>query len=109
MTQEELTSAQSAVDATVVEWPEVRAKGVFGHRGYVRNGKMFGFLADEGLAVKVRAGAEADELHARDGVHAFSHTGMEMRAWAVLPLRSEAEIESALSALQSSYEQAHAT
>ncbi|TLM99444.1 MAG: TfoX/Sxy family protein [Actinobacteria bacterium] len=106
---EDLTAEQHTIDDVVVSWPEVRPKATFGHRGYVHNGKMFGFLADEGAAVKVFAGAEADELYARPGVHAFSHSGMEMRAWAVLPLRDEDEIAEALTAMQAAYERAVAT
>lgn len=105
----EHTPLQQAADSTISEWPEVRGKNVFGHRGYVRNGKMIGFLADEGLAVKVLAGTEADELYARDGVHAFSHTGMEMRGWAVLPLRDAGELEAALTAMQHAYDRTVAT
>ncbi|MDZ4168145.1 MAG: hypothetical protein U1E26_00625 [Coriobacteriia bacterium] len=106
---EELTARQQTVDATVTEWPEVRAKPVFGHRGYVHNGKMFGFMADGGVAVKVRAGQDADELYGLDGVHAFAHSGMEMRAWPVLPLRTEDEMEQALTALHSAFERATST
>jgi len=109
MSPQDLTEAQRAIAATVAEWPEARSKGVFGHEGFVRNGKMFGFLAGEGLAVKVRAGTEADGIYAREGVHAFSYNAMEMRAWAVLPLRDDAEAEFALTALQAAYDTAHAT
>lgn len=105
----QLTDSQQAVDSVVTEWPEVRAKSAFGHRGYVRNGKMFGFLADEGLAVKAWASNEADELYAHDGVYAFSHSGMDMRAWPILPLRTADELEVALSALQHAYDRATAT
>lgn len=109
MTPEELTESQRDVDSAVTEWPEVRAKQAFGHRGYVRNGKMFGFLADEGVAVKVWAGEDADAVYAIDGVRAFAHGGMEMRAWPIMPLRNEDEVTAALTALQSAYEKAHAT
>lgn len=104
-----MNAAQSTVDATVLEWPEMRAKAVFGHRGYVRSGKMIGFLAGEGVAVKAWAGPGADALYARDGVEPFSHGGVEMRAWAVLPLRDDTEVEAALSALHEAYERTVAT
>lgn len=106
---EDLTERQATVDAVVTEWPDVRAKPVFGHRGYVRNGKMFGFLAMGGAAAKVLAGPETDALYRRDGVQAFAYSGMEMRGWAVLPLRSDDELSLALDALRSAYERAVAT
>lgn len=104
-----MNAAQSTVEATVLEWPDMRAKPVFGHRGYVRSGKMIGFLAGEGVAVKAWAGPGADALYARDGVEPFSHGGVEMRAWAVLPLRDDTEVEAALSALHEAYERTVAT
>lgn len=103
------TPTQTRLDEVVTTWPDVRGKNAFGHRGYVHNGKMFGFLADEGVAIKVWAGDDAAAVYAQDGVHAFAHSGMEMRAWPVLPLRSEAELETALSALQNAYEKATQT
>jgi hypothetical protein len=109
MATPDLTEAQSLIDATVVEWPEVHAKQAFGHRGYVRHGKMFGFVVGEGVAIKAWAGEEAEALYARDGVTSFSHSGMEMRAWPILPLRTEEETEAALTALQHAYERAGVT
>ena len=109
MNAHSLAPEQHTIDAVVSEWPGAHPKQAFGHRGWVRNGKMFGFLADEGVAVKVPAGPESDELFATDGVAAFSHSGMEMRAWPVLPLRSEEELEVALTALQRAYDRARAT
>lgn len=102
MSPQELTEAQTAIDAVVTEWPQVRAKGVFGHRGYVRGGKMFGFHAAEGVAVK--AGDRADDYYAREGVAPFEYGSGEMRAWPVLPLRDDEEREAALTALQEAYD-----
>lgn len=97
-----LTTSQAAIDAVVTEWPDVRAKQVFGHRGYVRRGRMFGFAAGEGVAVK--AGGRADELYSRDGVAAFAYRETEMRAWPVLPLRDDTDAEAVLTALQEAYD-----
>jgi hypothetical protein len=106
---QELTEHQVSLDATLVEWPEVRVKPAFGHRGYVRNGKMFAFMADEGVGVKAWAGEEVDALYALEGVRSFEVNGMAMRAWPILPLRSDEEISQALTALQHAYERAVAT
>lgn len=103
--KQQLDPRQSAVDEVVASWPEVRAKQVFGHRGYVRGGKMFAFIADTGVSVKTISDAEAERLYARDGVEPFVYNpGMEMRAWPVLPLRTDAELDDALSALRIAYE-----
>lgn len=109
MSPEELSEAQSRIDATVIEWPEARVKMTFGHRGFVRNGKMFGFFAEGGLAVKAWASDDAPDLYAHDGVVPFAYNGMPMRAWPILPLRNEAEVETALTALSDAYQRASAT
>lgn len=97
--------AQAAVDEVVSTWPDVKPKQVFGHRGYIRGGKMFAFLGDTGVAVKTTTAEEADALYATDGVVPFVYSGsMEMRAWPVLPLRSDRELAEALSAVRRSYE-----
>jgi hypothetical protein len=104
---QELNSAQQAVDEIVAAWPDVRAKQVFGHRGYVRSGKMFGFHAGQGVAVRTFAQSEAEALYAREGVVPFVYNeSMEMRGWPLLPLRSDAEITFALTALQEAYARA---
>lgn len=92
------------IDDVVKSWPDVKAKQVFGHRGYVRSGKMFGFIAEGGAAVKVVSDEDAAELFARDGVKPFAYSGMEMRGWAVLPIRSKSDVDDALSWMSRSYE-----
>ena len=96
---------QATIDEVVTSWPEVKGKNVFGHRGYVRVGRMFGFLHPDGVAVKAWAD-EAEELYRIEGVTAFSYNSMEMRAWPILPLRSDAEIDGVIERLHHAYEQA---
>lgn len=102
---QDLTPLQAAVDEVVSAWPEVRAKGVFGHRGYVRAGKMFAFQADEGVSVKAMTPDQARDLYAREDVVPFEYTpGMKMTAWPVLPLRTDAELDDVLSLVRRAYE-----
>jgi len=97
-------SRRSAVDETVTSWPEVKAKPVFGHRGYVRGHAMFGFLADDGVAVKLVAQMDAEEILAREGVALFTYDGMPMNGWAVLPVSEDAEMDAAIELLHVAYE-----
>lgn len=102
---QQLDLRQQAVEEVVTAWPDVRGKQVFGHRGYVRSGKMFAFIADTGVSVKTFSAEESELMYARDGVTPFVYNpGMEMRAWPVLPLRSDAELDAALSAIRQAYE-----
>jgi len=107
MKSEDIGEQQSVVDGVVTEWPDVRAKQVFGHRGYVRNGRMFGFLAEEGVAVKTFGDGDLEDIYARPGVRPFVYSdGMEMRAWPVLPLSDDAQVESVLTELKRAYDRA---
>jgi len=101
----QLGPLEAVVDEVVTSWPDVKARSVFGHRGYVRTGSMFGFLADGGVAAKA-TGRLADELMARDGATVFAHTGMPMKQWVVLPLRTDAEVDYAVDALNRAYDAA---
>jgi hypothetical protein len=83
-----LTPLLAALDEVVTAWPEVKGRPVFGHRGYVRAGKMFAFIVGQGLAVKA-SGEFADELYARPGVVGFSYNDMPMKGWPILPLAAD--------------------
>ena len=96
---------QLALDAVVAEWPDVNAKQIFGHRGYVRTGKMFGYLADDGVSVKLTSAMDADEVMSRDGVTAVQHHGEKpTKGWATLPLRNDADLDAAVDLLHRAYE-----
>ncbi|MDP2181856.1 MAG: hypothetical protein Q8K99_04715 [Actinomycetota bacterium] len=95
---------QTTVDEIVRSWPDVRAKNIFGHRGYMHGRRLFGFLAVGGVTVKAYDDDFAAALYARDGVRAFAYADTEMRGWPVLPLRGEADLEAALSTLKDAYD-----
>jgi TfoX/Sxy family transcriptional regulator of competence genes len=96
---------ESAADDTIKSWPDVRAKQVFGHRGYVHNGKMFAFVAEGGLAFKAENAKAAEGLYESGVAAPFVYgEGMEMRAWPVLPLASDEDLSAALEAAWGAYE-----
>ena len=93
----------ATVDEVITAWPEVKARPVFGHRGYVRAGKMFAFLAGAAVAVKA-AGAFAEELHARPGVVAFAYNDMPMKGWLILPLQDESALDDVIDNARRAYD-----
>lgn len=99
----DLTPLQAAFHDVVTAWPQVAARPVFGHRGYVRAGKMFAFVVGEGMSVKA-AGSFADELYARPGGIAFAYNDMPMAQWPILPLRTDAELDDVITQARRSYE-----
>jgi hypothetical protein len=95
----------SAIDEVVTSWPDVRGKNVFGHRGWIRDGKMLGFIADEGISVKALSPQHAESLYVLPGVKPFVYNGqMEMSGWPVLPVANESDVSSALSQLKDVYD-----
>jgi hypothetical protein len=94
-----------SVDEVVTGWPDVRGKNVFGHRGWVRSGRMIGFVAGSGVAVKALTDAHSVRLYDRPRVMPFVYNGaMEMRGWPVLPLESDADMAEVLSELKRVYD-----
>ena len=102
---EPLSPLLTAADEAIKSWPDVRAKQVFGHRGYVHGSKMFAFVVGDGLSFKTAKVDDAEKLYATGAATPFVYNGsMEMRAWPVLPVRDEAELSSALTAARGAYE-----
>ena len=100
-----LEGRYATVDEIVTAWPDVNGKNVFGHRGWVRSGRMIGFVAEKGVAVKALSDTHAAQLYAGSRVRPFVYNGtMEMRGWPVLPLGSESDLNEVLSELKRVYD-----
>jgi hypothetical protein len=94
----------AAFDETVTSWPEVRGKGVFGYRGYVRGTAMFAFLTPGGAAVKVLSDGERERLLSVEGATLFAYNGRPMKGWLVLPLTSDADLDAVVQEALLTYE-----
>jgi hypothetical protein len=102
-----LDPLQQAADEVVSTWPGVKGKNVFGHRGYVRDGHMFAFMAEAGLSFKAASSDSAEAMYAAGSAVPFMYNGtMEMRGWPVLPLVTDSDPAAALDALNQAYEAA---
>jgi hypothetical protein len=94
----------AALDDTLTSWPEVRAKGVFGYRGYVRGRAMFAFLTPGGAAIKVLSEHERARLLAFEGAALFRYNDRPMKGWLVLPLASDSELDAIVQEARLTYE-----
>jgi hypothetical protein len=94
----------AAFEDAVTSWPEVRAKGVFGYRGFVRGKAMFAFLTPGGAAVKVVSDEERARLLGFEGAVLFAYNGKPMKGWAVLPLCSDSDFDAVLQEASLTYE-----
>jgi hypothetical protein len=100
-----LNSTELIADEAIRCWPDVRAKNVFGHHGYVRGGKMFAFIAESGLAHRATSIEVAEALYEAGTAEPFVYHGsMEMRGWPVMPITGDGRLAAALSAARNAYE-----
>lgn len=107
MSPQILDPLQQVADEVVSTWPGVRAKNVFGHRGYVRDGHMFGFMAEPGVSAKAATKDAAEALYASGAAIPFMYNAsMEMRGWPVWRLSSDADLAAVLQALHEAYQAA---
>jgi hypothetical protein len=97
------TPAIELVDSAVREWPDVKARKVFGHPGYLRGRKMFGWQEGEAFAVGKFGGEEANELEAI-GIAQSEHDGAPMRGWYRIPVADDASASFALDWMRRAYE-----
>lgn len=105
MSMDPLSPLQQAADETILSWPGVHPKQVFGHRGYMRDRRMFAFLAADGLSIKVASTVRRKNLYTSGDVRPFTYRdGMAMEAWPVFPLGSDDELATALSEARLTYE-----
>ncbi len=103
---DKLDELKSNVEEIVLSWPGVKRKEVFGHPGFVRGNGMFAFFPDKGeAAFKAATSQEAETLYASNRAKPFVYNvRMQMRAWPVLPLRTDADLQEVLTRMRSAYD-----
>lgn len=97
---------QQELDALLLPWNGVSPRNMFGAMVYLVKGKMFAFVCDTRVIVKVpkedKVEAEA-RMRATPFIH--GHTG-RFGDWMELPLRGMQEVGGALPLIRNSYIQA---
>jgi TfoX/Sxy family transcriptional regulator of competence genes len=71
----------ATVSELLARWPGVTPMAMFGHPGFAVGGKLFAFLYDGGLALKISE-ERVQAAIARPHVTTLSAYGKTMRAWA---------------------------
>ena len=97
---------QQELDALLLPWDDVSPRNMFGAMVYLVKGKMFAFVYDNRVIVKVpkenKAAAES-QMRASPFIH--GHAG-HFGDWMALPLRGAREVGKALPWIRTSYDQA---
>ena len=98
------TEIQSELDSHLLPWQDVSIRNMFGAMVYLVGGKMFAFIHDDKLVVKL---PQADKAQAINGVGAMpyvlGHNG-RFGDWMELPLASPDMVENTLPWIKKSYQ-----
>lgn len=97
---------QQELDALLLPWEDVSPRKMFGAMVYLAKGKMFAFVYDNRVVVKVPE-EQKSEAEKRMGAGPFihGHTG-KFGDWMELPLAGVREVGKALPWIRNSYDQA---
>jgi len=103
---DKIEQLKSNVEEIVLSWPGVKRKQVFGHQGFVRGNAMFAFFPEKGQAsFKAATSQEAESLYTSGAAKPFVYNvRMQMRAWPVIPLRTDADLQEVLTRMRSAYD-----
>ncbi|MCE2463891.1 MAG: TfoX/Sxy family protein [Dehalococcoidia bacterium] len=97
------TEIQSELDSYLLPWKDVSTRSMFGAMAYLVSGKMFAFIHDSKLVVKL---PQADKTQAIDHVGAMPYTlghNGQFGDWMELSLTSPDMVESTLPWVEKSY------
>ena len=97
------TEIQSELDSYLLPWKDVSTRSMFGAMAYLVGGKMFAFIHDSKLIVKL---PQADKTQAIDLAGAMPYTlghNGQFGDWMELPLSSPDMVESTLPWVEKSY------
>ena len=94
----------SGFEETVLSWPHVSAKKMFGHHCYKANGKLFAFLVTDGVVITKLAEADRETLSRQFRATSFQSGGRTIRDWVKLSVKNERDLENIMPYMKRSYE-----
>lgn len=97
---------REVLEETVLAWPGVTAKKMFGCPGYRADGELFAFLVDGGLVITKLDEDARDRWQQRLGGGPFEPGKQTIARWLQVPLRDEDDLAAALDAVRESHDAA---
>lgn len=95
---------RAVFEATVLRWPEVSTRKMFGSPAYLANGKLFAFFVSDALVITKLSEAERDELAGDYPVEPFQTGSRIIRSWVRAPVVDESDLDHLLPYITASYE-----
>lgn len=99
-----MKEVREALEASVMQWPGVRSKGMMGCLVYFRDRKFFAFLVTNGLVITKLTQEEREELSRKVTAKPFEMAGRTSSNWAQVPARTPGDLQPVLFYVRKSYE-----
>lgn len=97
-----ISALQEELGALLMGWPQVDTRRMFGCQAFLVGGKLFAFLTEGGVVLKLPV-SRREELLDRLRARPFMHRGVPFGAWVELPLAAPADLDQARVAVGKSY------
>src|SRR3989304_6911068 len=101
-----MAGTRERLEADVLAWPDVTAKGMMGCLVYFRGKKFFAFLVTGGLVITKLPDADRAALAKRPGARPFEMSGRTSSKWVQLPVTKPADVKPLVSYVRTSYDAA---
>ncbi len=104
--EEEMSSVRLALEGTLMAWPHVGTRKMYGCPCYRAKGKLFAFLVTDALVLTHMTEKDREALSRTRATGPFQAGNRTIRAWVQIPVRQPGELEGLLPLVRKSY--AHA-
>jgi hypothetical protein len=105
-TDQSMQNLRAVFEKVVLQWPQVRAKKMFGCPCYQAGGKLFALLVNNGVALTHLPENEREALALKTLVTNFQANEKSIPAWPVARFENKADLSMLLPFIQASYQSA---
>lgn len=102
--EEVMKDIRTNIDDTVLQWPDVSTKKMFGCPCYKHKEKLFCFLVTDGIVIMKTTTEDKKILENDFGSFPFQAQTRTMKSWLTIPLHTTEDIEQTISYVRKSYE-----
>lgn len=93
-------------EATVLRWPKVRTRQMFGSPAYLANGKLFAFFVTDALVLTKLDDAEREEIAGIRETRPFETGRRTISSWVQTPVAGDDDLDVLMPFITASYEAA---
>lgn len=105
-TDQSMQNLRAAFEKAVMQWPQVRAKKMFGCPCYQAGGKLFAFLVNNGVVITHLPESQREALALKFSLTSFQANEKTMPGWPQAPFVNKGDLPALLPFIQASYQAA---